>query len=481
MFSGNNFRIQSCLKHYTYDQDKTVEPSETVRVALERLKKQFDLSSLRIERRQDAVEGAYSFSSLSDQLNASGKGLTPEQSQASAIMEFAERYSWLHFDCEKYEGYRIASYNEIVKGDIPTIDPAYFLVNFIELKDREAILAEIKDLPLKWITGISLNDYRKFYYPINWHNYVFTSNGLATGNAMEEAVVQALCEVIERENVARLFRDKRVANDVDLESIKNPLTRTVLDNARTAGIKIMIKDISFDFQIPTFIVCGTRESDRGKLTYRGVGQGTHPDPEKAIIRSLAEYFESYSLMKNVQDEVPLDWGALLARMPAKHMGFLALFNPEMLDQSKRTVQVKDIRDISRPDIKQEIEHILKVLKKFGHDVFFFEKTHPELNIPVCRVWVPGFRSVIVNEMRDTDFIMSEAYFEGGDTAAAESHFKRSLLKSSIYFSEYLNVAKPERMFKQNYKENLLAFGGFKKDAKEIMRKYAGALQAFRPK
>ena len=53
------------------------------------------------------------------------------------------------------------------------------------------------------------------YYPLNWHNILFTSNGLASGNTFEEAIVQGLCELVERENVYRLFVERRVAREID--------------------------------------------------------------------------------------------------------------------------------------------------------------------------------------------------------------------------------------------------------------------------
>jgi len=72
------FKLSSAVKTYTKDQDKIISPGETVEKALSRLKKMFDLSHVKIERRYDAVTGAFSFSSLSDQLNCSGKGMFRE-------------------------------------------------------------------------------------------------------------------------------------------------------------------------------------------------------------------------------------------------------------------------------------------------------------------------------------------------------------------------------------------------------------------
>lgn len=477
----SDFRLKSCPKHYTVDQDKTVAPTETVKNALERLKKQFDLSNLKIERRTDAIEGAYSFSSISDQLTASGKGLTPEQSQASAIMEFAERYSWLHFDCEKYEGYTVKSWREIAREKTPTVKPEYFLNNFFGPGRPERITEEVLDIPLKWIKALSLDDYSEFYYPINWHNYIFTSNGLATGNAMEEAIMQGLCELIERENITRLLRDQKVGNDLEQESITNPLIRRVLDNANNDGISFVIKEISFDFGVPTFLVYGTRAASRGKLTYKGAGQGTHPNPEKALIRALSEYFESYSLMKRVEDNIKLDWERIVPKLPRKHFGFLVTLNTDMIEEKRgKIVRLGSLPDLSRPDIKDEVEEIIRRLKKFGHRVYFIDKTNRELGIPVCRLFVPGFRSVVVSETYEPWFILSEVYFEAGDEADSEKYLKQSMLKMSFYLPRNALQVRPRQVFKQDYKATLLSYGGIKQNTYEQLKKVFPALPAVKP-
>ena len=293
MLRNKRLKLKSCIKHYTLDQDKVVTPSETVKNTMARLEKMFELSHLRLEPRQSEIEGAYSYSSLSDQLNANGKGLTLEQSRASAIMEFAERYSWHYFDYKSCDGYVVKSFDQIKKGKIPTVEESYFLNHFAEIENRAEILSEIKNIPLKWVKGVSLMDYKEFYYPISWHNYAYTSNGLATGNALEEAVLQALCEVIERENVYRFFGECKEGNDLDQDSIGHPIICKALENAKKQGFEFIIKDISLDFKVPTFVVQGTREADKKYMHYQGCGFGTHPNPAKALIRALSEYFEGY--------------------------------------------------------------------------------------------------------------------------------------------------------------------------------------------
>jgi ribosomal protein S12 methylthiotransferase accessory factor len=469
------FRLSSCLKHFKGDQDKVVTPTETVRLATEKLQKQFDLSNLHLEQRASIIEGAFSYSSISDQLTTSGKGLTREQSEASAIMEFAERYSWLHFDYKHYEGYQVKSYNELRKWKFPVPDETYFFACFPDLANKEELLAEVKQIPLKWLKGLSLNDYRPYYYPINWHNYTQTSNGLATGNAMEEAIVQALCEVIERENVYRFLQEKQVPRELDLKSVQHPLAVRALMNAQSAGIRLRLLDISFGLGVPTFCAYGTDDSRRGKLAHRGCGYGTHTDPEKALIRALSEYFEGHSLMSVVENEYSFNWQMVLDRLPKKNYGFLTLYNGQLLDQECPPVKIKELRNLSRDDIRDEIMELLAILRGEGHDVIFIDKTNPALGIPVTRIFVPTFRTLIGTSVIDPDGLMSYACYEAGLKLPAEKYYKK-LMRKEYYLNPEISRVKMEQVYKDDFQQQIQSLGGIKRDVKVVLQQMEQALR-----
>lgn len=460
------FVLSSSLKQYTLDQDKALDPKSTVKNALESLKNAFDLSNVNIVQRDDKVEGAYSFSSVSDQMQTSGKGLTFDQARASAIMEFVERYSWMHFDYKNYAGYTMASYNEIKKTGVPTVDESYFMSNLLSMPQAEKRkwTEEIKNIPLKWIKGVSLLTKEQYYYPINWHNKVLSTNGLSAGNSMEEAILQAICEVVERENVVKYIFEKKLPNEVAQHSIGHPILLNTLNNAKKAGITFELKDISFDLGIPAFMVVGTSQKDRGSFIYRGVGQGAHTSPEKALIRSLAEYFESYSLMSAARKDTNLDrW---IKNIGKGHFGFYVTLNKEMLEKRKKYVKLKDVSDLSNNDIKKEIETCLSILKKFKYDVILINKTHPKLNIPVVRVLIPGMRNII-NVKYNINALLSEVYCEAGNEAEGLRHLKE-FIKVDPLAKEFCKDLEQKgaagKYMKTDYQEILFINHAFKKDA-----------------
>ncbi|MCP4022100.1 MAG: hypothetical protein GY729_09685, partial [Desulfobacteraceae bacterium] len=97
--------LQNADKGYTYDQDKIISPKETVERVKDKLKT-LDLDILSSTRRID--NGRLDIPIYFSECGADakkiigtnkqmGKGGTPEQSEASAVMELSERFSFFSF------------------------------------------------------------------------------------------------------------------------------------------------------------------------------------------------------------------------------------------------------------------------------------------------------------------------------------------------------------------------------------------------
>ena len=100
-----NIILKDAFKTFTLDQDKIKSPKETVLQFKEKLKK-IDLDILSHTRRIDngrldipvyfSVCGKDA-SALTGTKKQMGKGATPEQAEASAVIELAERFSFFSF------------------------------------------------------------------------------------------------------------------------------------------------------------------------------------------------------------------------------------------------------------------------------------------------------------------------------------------------------------------------------------------------
>jgi len=462
-------KLKSSPKQYTLDQDKARDPQATVKYAQEHLRSRYDLSNFKIEEPVSVISSSCQCSVTSDQFTSSGKGMTPDQSRASGIMEFAERYNWLHFDYEHYDGYAKKSYNQILEQGVQTVEPEYFTRNFIGIKDPKRTLAQVLDTQLKWVKGTCLTDREEFYYPINWHNMVFGSNGLASGNTFEESVMQALCEVVERENIYRFFVNQEIGHDLDQSSVKNPILIELLKQARSYGIEFIIKDITFDLGLPTFIAQGTSQKDKGTLTYQCVGQGTHSDPEKALMRALTEYFEGLALMLRAQKATSFDLLKLIKLSPPAHHGYLARYNPEMLTKSRSVVRLKDMPNVSRSDIKQEIEEAVARLAKNNYKVVVIDKSIAGIGIPGCRVFIPNLRCSVNTEIMSPESALSEVCFEAGELKAAQEHYDAAIKENPALRKNPLLRINIKKYYQGDYRDHLIRFGSYKRKGLDTLK------------
>jgi ribosomal protein S12 methylthiotransferase accessory factor len=116
-----------------------------------------------------------------------------------------------------------------------------------------------------------------------------STNGLASGNTVAEAVLHGLCEVIERDSLWRdeqmpLAERRRIAQ----ETISPRLARRVLDRFVRAGIETQITDLSGPTGLPCFQVW--IDHPDGPTAARG--EGCHPSRLVALLRALTEAAQS---------------------------------------------------------------------------------------------------------------------------------------------------------------------------------------------
>ena len=142
-----------------------------------------------------------------------GKGATRAQAKASAMMEAVERYSAEECHLPVSE----ASY-ERLRNSADAVDPRELMA------PRSG--GDLITLGLEWVLGYDLIADRPRYVPLNavvtpyrpstapstWDS---STNGLASGNTPEEAVCQALCEVIERDSMAVYCASCRLRDGVN--------------------------------------------------------------------------------------------------------------------------------------------------------------------------------------------------------------------------------------------------------------------------
>ena len=347
----------------------------------------------------------------------SGKGLTKHHAQASALMESIERYCSLPSGAPKnmIQG----SYDDLSKKfnvlhPSSVVEPMTFqytddmVMDFLpgfDLMNKEFLLVP---------APIALFKYSARQPAINPFAYHHT-NGLASGNVMEEAICHSLCEVIERDAISMAHLkasavhfhilktvehslisngyyvtpitatdyvdDNSIFPDVEINDIEfEPIVRLV-KKFQKANIPLIIKNVTSEIGIPTFNAASIEwiTHDYGYLVE---GYGTHPDARIALIRAITEVSQSRAAnIQGARDD--------LRKIPYGENNTDDQRSWQFM-KSRDMIRFSDVKSFINEDILDDIKLILtKFDENDLNQVIVVNLTNPNVGIPVVRTIVPG--------------------------------------------------------------------------------------------
>jgi thioglycine synthase len=370
-----------------------------------------------------------------------GKGATKRQAKASALMESIERYFSL-FSTNPMTTIN-ASYSHLSKSYkvlhpievIEPVDPHY----------NEAY-------PTDYIIGFDILNNEEILVPAEIAYYRYTprppavsvfecshTNGLASGNVLEEAICHALCEVIERHAVsiaelcascipyniiekivaqlksARLISSDAInslgekfvddptmfpeVNIAEVTAEFEPLG-TLVRKFADADIPLMIKDITQgNINIPTFVASSVEwiTHDYGLFAK---GYGTHPDTRIALIRAITEVSQTRAAnIQGARDDLRRIQYKEGDEIYKRKWPFMpSSSSSEGQNHEDNFKNFSEIGTNVNKDIFDDIKLILSILKEAGiRKVIYVNFTNPDTEIPVVRVIVPGLETFEVTQ------------------------------------------------------------------------------------
>jgi ribosomal protein S12 methylthiotransferase accessory factor len=350
----------------------------------------------------------------------SGKGPTRLDAKASALMESIERYCSLPSSNQNkmIQG----SYKDVSKLS-KTLHPSNVVEPMLFEYDEEMIMDFMPGYDLinkEQIlvpTPLALFRYSPNPPAVNPFAYHHT-NGLASGNVLEEAICHSLCEVIERDatslaelkasaipyNILRTMTKYLSDNgleidrilstefvdddtkfvDVDISDINFKPVSNLVKKFNDAKIPLIIKDITSPIGIPTFNASSIEwiTEDYG---YLAEGHGTHPDARIALLRAITEV--SQTRAANIQG----------ARDDLRKISYGNSNSDEkktwQFMKSKNSINFSKIKTYVNDDILDDIKLILSRLNSNGmKQVIVVDLTQPQIMIPVVRTIVPGLET-----------------------------------------------------------------------------------------
>lgn len=377
--------LRDAFKCGTEDQDKVMPPEETVRRFKEKLAT-LDLDILAGTERIDngRLDIPVYFSRcgadalmITGNKKQMGKGATPRQAEASAVMELAERFSLYTF-YRNTSQFRYAPAKDLKEAYIP-FELIAASVND-ESPDLEAARRIFTALPQRWTQGFNLTTGQEMLVPMDWFFTINEFNGACAGNRPEEALCQGICEVVERHVSAIVAAGNRRVPAIDPATITDPLAREMLAKYERAGIRLRLHDFTLDTGIPTVGALAwdpTTFPERSEIVWTA---GTTPGPQKALSRALSETAQLGGDFNTGSNYVA-------SGLPK----FTDLAQAGFLLDAPTGRSLAEMPDLSHPNIRVEIERLVSTLSAKRMEVLVLNTTHPGLDVPSYYVMIPGAR------------------------------------------------------------------------------------------
>lgn len=317
-----------------------------------------------------------------------GKGLTAEQAYLSAGFELFERLSASF--CGDLEVVR-ATWKEAA-------GVALDLGSFIGKLHLDGLVDRFtEDTPIDWVWGHSLVHGRPVLVPASMvfgsgrflgHFFGPSMGGLAAGAALEDAVLQALLEVVEHD-AWMIWQANAVATDaIGLDTIRADSVKNSLAAIQRCGFRVVLRDYTTDFEIP--VVKAWLINDRNYAHHAFSGFGAHLDPDIAVGRAITEanQFITQPDRTGSPHLPPTGWS--LVDNTRSLYGLYSFARSEIKEPDK-TVAYGKLKNQSTGSVTGDISTLIRQMQHVlpELDVVVVNLTRPEFGIPVVRAVVGG--------------------------------------------------------------------------------------------
>ncbi|MGB9938868.1 YcaO-related McrA-glycine thioamidation protein [Methanosarcina sp.] len=380
-----------------YDEATTLENTkdEIKKIGVTRIAEITNLDRLGIPIfsaiRPSAARGAISI--------YSGKGSTEQRARISAIMESFER-------CLAER----PGLNANIEGGIsaPALVESYTSVTqSCTALDPATLLLPQPYLPqslFEWVGAYDLINREEVFVNANavYHPYdspgqcqklfLSNTNGLASGNVIEEAILHGLLEVIERDAISIAQFSRNLGKEIVLTEEDGYLYE-LASKFRDAGIELKVWLVPTDTGIPT-VIAATDDLKLKDPALLVMGAGSHLNPEIAVARAITE--AAQSRVVQIQG----------AREDTDREGFIRSVGYDRMKrlnwfwfEDGEKISLSEVQDLSRKSPAENIDVILEKLKDLAERVLVVDLSREEVKVPVVRVIIPGFELFTIDRDR----------------------------------------------------------------------------------
>ncbi|MFG2063916.1 TOMM precursor leader peptide-binding protein [Micromonospora sp. NPDC048871] len=330
-----------------------------------------------------------------------GKGSTDIEARVGALCEAVER--WCGSRCGDEPVVR-ASLRDL--GDRAVHPDQVQLFDPRQFRDRERwnaangafqYVPEIFDETdvLDWTPVWSLTRDRArmlptdllYFSPQGHRSLRATSNGNAAGASREDAIMQGLLELVERDAVALWWYNRTRQPEVDLASFADQWMNALPARYARVNRELWLLDLTADLGVPVMAAV-SRRTDKPAEDLM-LGFGAHPDPTVAARRALTELGQLLPAV--VEVDAAGAYGAEDPHVVRWWRSATVANQPYLRPAPGLTLRREDYRYAESTDLRDDVEGLVARAAAEGLEVLVLDQTRPDVGLPVVKVIVPGLR------------------------------------------------------------------------------------------
>lgn len=343
-------------------------------------------------------------------IGANGKGVNQEYALASGYGELIERLQlgliWRNkLQIEGGASTCEAQSQTIAAQLLSERNPGWYAAFAQRFQQSTGIAMTAQNI-LKQYTDSDGNVQATPYYCVTSHTWeylptafckaVYATSGGAAGNTMEEAMVQALSEIVERHHKLRVIHEDIVAPEIPEEVLQScTIAYDIIRFLRGNGYRVIVKDCSLGTKFPVVCVC-IIDTNTGKYHTHF---GAYPNFEVALQRTLTESFQGRNIQNITKHE---DFFCKNELSDLRHL-MVELVNgtnekPPQFFFRRSEEAYRPTTGFSGKTNGERLRECIAFFREQGYDVLVRDSS--TLGFPTCQIIIPGYSEVLPQRISD---------------------------------------------------------------------------------
>lgn len=331
-----------------------------------------------------------------------GTGINLSDALLPALGEAFERYSTAVHSSDQF----LVSSAEELGRDALDLDTIPRLSKTELSHPRCPLLEPKKNLPLRWVRGISLLDGRLVYLPAcmaylytgiaspGERIYIPITTGCAAHTSLEQALLGAICEVVERDAISLTWLQKLPLPRIGVDCFPPQLaTYWKLYEQSCNDLEYLFFDGTLEIGIPTIYALSVARANRQVSTL--VACATALNAPEALAKVIRDLFQVRVAFRKPRS-VPPTWDEFTDFFHGATYMARAEYSSafDFLLRHNQRRRLSEITPVGNEDAAQSLAAVLSLFRRRGMDVYAVDLSTDEsvrAGIWTVRVIIPALQ------------------------------------------------------------------------------------------